>query len=244
MKIIITLFIAVFLLQGTNAQTKQDVINRWSQTDKLIWDRKMDRDAAVDSIALYVPLAVKFCKESGVQFTKRNLWAFPMNGYTKISYRTGGKDYKDEKFDYFQGGESHGHPAHDIFILDSDSNIVEDSTGKKVEASAMVSGVIIAVKNDWKIGDFGRGGNYVKLFDPESEAIFYYSHLDSVSINAGDIVKAGDKIGYVGRTGRKAIHGKTHVHVAYYKIDDGEPEAVDFIKDLYKAEERNKERQK
>jgi hypothetical protein len=187
---------------------------------------------------MYVPLSVKFCRESGVKFTKKNEWAFPMKGYTKISYRTGGKDYKDERFDYFQGGESKGHPAHDVFILDSDSNVIEDSTGKKVEASAMVSGVIIAVMNNWIPGDFGRGGNYVKLFDPESEAIFYYSHLDSVSVNVGDIVKAGDKIGYVGRTGRKALHGKTHIHVAYYKINDGEPEPVDFIKDLYKAEKR------
>ncbi len=232
------LFILVLFANCISAQTDTSIINRWSQTDKLIWDWKIDRDAAVDSISLYVPLAVKFCKENGVKFTKRDGWVFPMNGYTKISYRTGGKDYKDEKFDYFQGGESKGHPAHDIFIYDNDSNIVEDSTGKKVEASAMVSGVIIAIKGDWKAGDFGRGGNYVKLFDPESEAIFYYSHLDSVSVNVGDIVNAGDKIGYVGRTGRKAIHGKTHKHIAYYKITDGEPEPIDIIKDLYKAEER------
>jgi len=230
----------VFLLisSGIFSQVNSDIIFRWAKTDSLIWERKIDRDNAVDSIAMYVPLAVKFCRESGIKFTKKNEWAFPMKGYTKISYRTGGKDYKDERFDYFQGGESKGHPAHDVFILDSDSNVIEDSTGKKVEASAMVSGVIIAVKNNWIPGDFGRGGNYVKLFDPESEAIFYYSHLDSVSVNVGGIVKAGDKIGYVGRTGRKALHGKTHIHVAYYKINDGEPEPVDFIKDLYKAEKR------
>ncbi len=220
------------------SQQRSDIILRWSKTDSLIWERKIDRDAAVDSIEMYVPLAVKYCRENGVKFTKQNRWAFPMKGYTKIIYRTGGKDYRDDRFDYFQGGESKGHPAHDVFILDSDSNTVEDSTGKKVEASAMVSGVIIAVKHDWKPGDFGRGGNYVKLFDPESEAIFYYSHLDTVTLRAGDVVNAGDMIGYVGRTGRKAVHGKTHVHVAYYVIDDGEPEPVDFIEDLYKAERR------
>ena len=153
---------------GIFSQDKPDIIIRWSKTDNLIWDRKIDRDDAVDSIAVYVPLAVKFCKEKGVKFTKKNQWAFPMKGYTKISYRTSGKDYKDERFDYFQGGESKGHPAHDVFILDNDSNVVEDSTGKKVEASAMVSGVIIAVKNNWKTGDFGRCGNYVMLFDLQS----------------------------------------------------------------------------
>ena len=237
-KQILIIPLLLFISSGIFSQVNSNIFQRWAKTDNLIWDRNIDRDDAVDSIAMYVPLAVKFCKESGVKFTKKNEWSFPMNGYTKISYRTGGKDYKDERFDYFQGGESHGHPAHDVFILDADSNVVEDSTGKKVEASAMVSGVIIAVKGDWKPGDFGRGGNYVKLFDPQSEAIFYYSHLDSVSVKVGDIVNAGDKIGYVGRTGRKAVHGKTHIHVAYYKIDEGEPEPVDFIKYLYKAEER------
>jgi peptidoglycan LD-endopeptidase LytH len=236
--LIISYLLSILFIQSAISQIDNNIILRWAETDNLIWERKIDRDAAVDSIAAYVPLAVKFCRNNGVIFTKKNQWVFPMKGWTKIIYRTGGKDYRDDKFDYFQGGESKGHPAHDVFILDSDGNTIEDSTGQKVEASAMVSGVIIAIKNDWKIGDFGRGGNYVKLFDPESEAIFYYSHLDTVTVRVGDIVKAGEMIGYVGRTGRKAINGKTHIHVAYYVIDDGEPEPVDFIKELYEAEKR------
>jgi hypothetical protein len=161
-----------------------------------------------------------------------------MSGYTSTSYRSDGKDYKDEKFDYFQGGNSHGHPAHDIFILDSDSNIVEDATGKKVDATAMVSGVIINIKNDWVPPDMGRGGNFVKLFDPVSKAIFYYSHLDSVAVTPGQIVRAGEKIGVVGRTGRKAFRGKTHLHIAYYKIVNGHPRPVDILQDLYDSEKR------
>ena len=102
----------------------------------------------------------------------------------------------------------------------------------------MVSGVVFNIISDWKPGDFGRGGNSVKIFDPESEAMFYYSHLDTVTVKVGQIVKAGEKIGTVGRTGRNAIHGKTHLHIAYYPIDDGEPEPEDFIEDLYKAEKR------
>jgi murein DD-endopeptidase MepM/ murein hydrolase activator NlpD len=79
----------------------------------------------------------------------------------------------------------------------------------------------------------------VKLFDPESESIFYYSHLDSVFVHAGQIVNAGEKLAYVGRTGRKAFRGKTHLHIAYYKIEDGYPKPVDIIEDLYSAERRN-----
>lgn len=232
------LFIIILISACTYSQTDISLFQRWSKTDDLIWSTKISRDAAVDSISRYVPLAVKFCKENGVQFTKRKDWIFPMKGYTKISYRRDGNDYIDDKFDYFQGGESHGHPAHDIFILDIDANTIEDSTGKQVDALAMVSGVVFWIVSDWKPGDFGRGGNSVKLFDPETQAMFYYSHLDSVTVKVGDIVKAGDKVGTIGRTGRKAVKGKTHLHIAYYPITDGEPIPEDFIVDLYKAEKR------
>jgi hypothetical protein len=220
------------------SQTDKSVFQRWAKTDSLIWYNKISRDAAADSIAHYVPLAVKYCRNMGVHFTDRKDWVYPLKGFTKTSYRRNGNDYADKRFDYFQGGESHDHPAHDIFILDNDSNTVEDSTGKKVDAVSMTSGVVFNTISDWKPGDFGRGGNSVKIFDPESEAMFYYSHLDTVIVQVGDIIKAGEKIGVVGRTGRKAIHGKTHLHIAYYPIDGGEPEPENIIDDIYEAEKK------
>ena len=172
--------------------------------------------------------------------TDKNDWVFPMKKWTKVDYRSGGNDYKDERFDYFQGGESMNHPAHDIFIYDNDSNGVEDSTGQKVLAVAMATGIVFTEYSGFKPGDFIRGGNYVKIFDPKTEAMFYYSHLDSVFVQPGQLVNAGDAIGYVGRTGRKAITGKTHLHIAYYKIFDGYPRPKDILGDLYMAEKRLK----
>jgi hypothetical protein len=233
--VIITLITSIHYIKS---QVSTNPIDRWHKVDQMIWTHTIDRDDAIDSIAKFVPLAVQYCKVLDMTYTERKDWVFPMTRCTKISYRNNGNDYKDEKFDYFQGGDSKGHPAHDIFILDADSNTLEDSTGQKVNASAMVSGVIITIKNTWHLGDLGRGGNFVKLFDPVSEAIFYYSHLDSVAVEVGQIVRAGETIGLVGRTGRKAIHGRTHIHIAYYKIEDGEPIAESIIKDLYKAEKR------
>ncbi len=214
------------------------IILRWNNVDTLIRDKKIEPDDAIDSLKKIIPLTLKFCGDNGIIFTKRNEWVFPMSNFTKTSYRDNGNDYRDEAFDYFQGAEFWGHPAHDIFILDKDSNSIEDSTGKNVNATAMVSGVIITAYGRWKLGDIMRAGNYINLFDPESQAIFYYSHLDSVFVRSGDIVKAGDVIGYVGRTGRKAAFGKTHIHIGYYKIENGYPEPVDIINDLYKAEKK------
>ncbi len=67
---------------------------------------------------------------------------------------------------------------------------------------------------------------------------FYYSHISEVFVKPGDIVNAGDKIGEVGRTGRKAIlsHGKTHLHVALLKSVKGYPKPEPIIDNIFRAE--------
>ncbi len=237
--ILISIFI-LFVLQIDISSQILTIFDRWHKTDELIRDRKIDEDDARDSIAMYVKLGVQDFKKHNISGTKRSNWVFPMSGYTWISYRSDGKDYKDEHFDYFQGGESKGHPAHDIFILDKDTNCIEDSTGRKVYAVAMVTGIVLSKYDTWSRGDYLRSGNYVKLFDPVSKAIFYYSHLDSVFVEVGQLITAGTSLGYVGRTGRKAINGKTHIHIAYYKIDEGNPIPEEIINDLYIAEKKIK----
>ncbi len=235
-------FIISLAFLSSMAALSQDsnLFERWNKTDLLIMDVKIPKEDAVDSIDKYVKLANKFFRTTGLKYTPRDKWVFPMKGWTSVSYRSGGNDYGDVYFDYFQGGESHNHPAHDIFILDKDSNGVEDSTGKKVEALSMVNGIVFTIFADWKPGDFGRGGNYIKIYDPESEAMFYYSHLDSIFVKVGQVVKAGDPVAFVGRTGRKAIGGRTHLHIAFYPINNGYPEPENFIDDLYRAEKEAK----
>ncbi|HWA05213.1 MAG TPA: M23 family metallopeptidase [Ignavibacteria bacterium] len=234
------LIAVVFIFFLTPMIFTQSVFERWHKTDQLIRDRKIDEDAAMDSIVMYVKLGKQEFRSYVIPGTKRSDWVFPMSDFTWYSYRSDGKDYKDEFFSYFQGGEFKGHPAHDIFIIDKDTNSFEDSTGRQVPAIAMVTGIVLSTYDTWFRADFLRSGNYIKLFDPESEAIFYYSHLDSVFVKPGQLVIAGDKIGYIGRTGRKAIRGKTHIHIAYYKIDDGDPVPEDILNDLYKAQSRMK----
>ncbi len=232
------LFIIFTISLSINSQS---IFERWHKTDQLIRDRKIDEDAAMDSIKMYVKLGKAEYKSYGIAGTKRSDWVFPMSDFTWYSYRSDGKDYKDEFFSYFQGGEFKGHPAHDIFIIDKDTNSFEDSTGRQVPAISMVNGIVISTYSTWFRADYLRSGNYIKLFDPESEAIFYYSHLDSVFVKPGQFIKAGDKIGYIGRTGRKAIKGKTHIHIAYYKIDeDGDPVPEDILNDLYRAQSKMK----
>ena len=98
----------------------------------MIRDKDIDKDDAIDSLQKIIPLAIDFCKTNGIVFTHKEDWVFPMSEFTETSYRESGHDFRTDYFDYFEGAEFYGHPAHDIFILDKDSNGIEDSTGKHV----------------------------------------------------------------------------------------------------------------
>ena len=215
-------------------QAQDDIFNRWQNVDTLIRDRKIDKDAAIDSLKFFSDFLTSLYSKNNASI--KYTFVFPMVDYTEVKYRTNGNDYIDEGFDYFQGGEYTGHPAHDIFVLDKDSNGVDDSTNRKVTVVSSVNGYVISIYQNWKKGDYMRSGNYVKVFDPVSDGIYYYSHLDSIFVRTGMFVMAGQPLAYVGRTGRKAIKGKTHLHTAYYKINNGYPEPVNIIRKLYKAE--------
>ena len=59
-----------------------------------------------------------------------------------------------------------------------------------------------------------KGGNSVIVFDPDADRFLRYAHLEDVSVYAGDLVGAGDRIGTVGHTGLNASrpkHGR-HLH--------------------------------
>ena len=50
----------------------QSVFERWHTTDKLIRDRKIDEDAAIDSIIMYVKLGKQEFKTHNIPGTKRS----------------------------------------------------------------------------------------------------------------------------------------------------------------------------
>jgi peptidoglycan LD-endopeptidase LytH len=65
----------------------------------------------------------------------------------------------------------------------------------------------------------GNGGNHVFTANPGGER-FYYAHLDTFAPNLteGQVLKAGDLIGYVGNTGN-ASGGPAHLHFGIYHND-------------------------
>jgi hypothetical protein len=63
----------------------------------------------------------------------------------------------------------------------------------------------------------GNGGNHVFTANPGGER-YYFAHLDSFATGLveGQVLKAGDLIGYVGNTGN-AAGGPTHLHFGIYQ---------------------------
>lgn len=231
----------IFANSSSFAQTDTtlSIGDKWDTLDKKIIFRQIDKEVGAKLLEEYEKELVKYFIEEGGRFVQRKDWVFPLRNFTSVTHRDEGKDYKDDKYDYFQGTDTKGHPAHDIFILDSDKNLLDDSTGKPVDIVTMSSGVVVAVDTTWYVGSYLRGGQYVKIFDPTNYKYFYYSHLSQVNVKPGQIVNAGDKIGEVGRTGRKTIapQGKTHLHVALLKSVKGYPYPEPIIEDIWRSKE-------
>ncbi|HAY33143.1 MAG TPA: M23 family metallopeptidase [Ignavibacteria bacterium] len=243
---LITLLFIFTFLNYTYSQNKSssNICEKWNALDEKIKTGKIEYDDAVDLLASYEPEVIKYYNNNGGGFFKRNEWVFPLRNFTSIYYREGGKDFRLSTYDYFQGSNSKGHPAHDIMILDENKDLLDDSTLKPVDVVSISGGVVVATDTTWEIGSVLRGGKYVKIFDVTNKGLFYYSHLSVVNVKPGDILKPGDKIGEVGRTGRKTIlkEGKTHLHVAFLRSEDGYPVPEEFIKDLRAAELKLKEK--
>ena len=207
----------------------------------MIVNSEIDADNASELMKEYEPEVKKYFRQMKGVSISRSDWVFPLKNYTSFYYRENGNDYRVSGYDYFQGSNSKGHPAHDLMIFDMNRDLLDDSTLKPVDVVSMSGGVVVATDTTWKPGSLLRGGKYVKIFDVTNSGIFYYSHLSEINVKPGDIVLNGDKIGEVGRTGRKAIlkEGKTHLHIAFLKSEIGYPVPEDIIIDLRKSEKNN-----
>ena len=159
--------------QLLSAQSKfvPDICQKWNALDHQIVNQTIDVDDAIELIIEYEQqIKNYFIQNKGTAINKTD-WVFPLNNATSFYFRDYGNDYKVTGYDYFQGSNSKGHPAHDIMILDKNKDLVDDSTLKPVEVISMSSGVVVATDTTWAIGSLLRGGKYVKVFDVTNQQI-------------------------------------------------------------------------
>jgi peptidoglycan LD-endopeptidase LytH len=224
-------------VKDTPTASKVEQDNPCIEFDRLnaqVRDGLIDREKAREQIRELLPRVREyFYKKGGVDSNPKS-WVFPLQGYGPSAIGgTNGSGYIAGGYNYFDGNKHKGHPAHDIFIRDKDQDEMDDTTHKPVNVLSMSSGVVVASASEWKAGSDLRGGKYIFIYDPASNGFFYYAHNREIFVEPGKIVKPGDVIATVGRTGKSAFEKRspTHLHFMYLSIEDGFPKP----KDLYQA---------
>lgn len=107
------------------------------------------------------------------------------------------------------------------------SNYDDDrGSGRKHEALDILSPrgtPVLAVEGGRivKLFTSARGGLTIYQFDPSEQFCYYYAHLDGYApgLAEGQVVGAGQTIGFVGTTGN-APKDTPHLHFAIYKLGD------------------------
>ncbi len=163
---------------------------------------------------------------------------FPIKNYTANSIGGKGMGYFPRHYNMFDHGLQVSHPAQDIFVRDLNSDNIDDNTGQPADVLAMRPGVVIGVETNWRPESDYRGGNFVWIYDPCMDGLFYYAHNSQVQVQVGQKINLGQKIGEVGRTGMNAakLRSQTHLHLMYLQLmPDGLPQPRNPYKWLQEA---------
>lgn len=147
---------------------------------------------------------------------------FPLMGFDFRAVGGYGRGYIPKGYDLFDQTKKGSHPAHDIFMKDKNQDCKDDRTDDYVAVLSVSDGVVIGTENDWQTDSEYRGGNYIWVYDTVTGGLWYYAHQREIYVKTGQIVRAGQKIALVGRTGFNAAKPRsdTHLHLTYLRIDE------------------------
>ncbi len=213
---------------------------RFDQLNTRIRDGKISRGAALPELKLLLAeLRQEFYRQGGSDYP-RPAWVFPLAGY---DYRaiTGGrnKGYIASGYDYFSGNRHGGHPSFDTFIRDRNQDSLDDRSGKPVKVLSLTGGMVVALERQWQPGSSLRGGKYLWVYDPANELLVYYAHNSELQVELGQIVKPGDLLATVGRSGYNAAKRRspTHLHLTVLQLRDGRPLPLNVYPELTRAQQ-------
>ncbi len=165
-------------------------------------------------------------------------WTFPVTGYDRCSTVKG--DYTTEErhrlrravgtYDFFDGGRHFAHPGYNIHVRDANFDTKDDLTGAPPEVVAAMDSVVISTYKRWTRGSMFRDGNYVWLYNPAENKLFYYAHLQDIRVDSGQFVRSGEPIASVGPTGfmPRGKREKTHLYLMVLEYDKGRFLPVDY----------------
>jgi len=214
--------IDVIKVSEPDASNYSDTCVDFNSLNTKIRDGLISKEDALKQVQILLPKLKNFFYNNGGMDYPKNDWVFPVQGYSKQSIGgTNGSGYIEGGYDYFDGNKHKGHPAQDIFISDRNHDCLDIKTKKPVNILSMTSGIVIATENVWDTTSNLRGGKYIWIYEPFSNSFFYYAHNSNVFVKPCDIIKPGDTIAEVGRTGLNAFKKRspTHLHLMQLQLD-------------------------
>jgi murein DD-endopeptidase MepM/ murein hydrolase activator NlpD len=215
-----------------------EACRQFNSLNTLIRDRKIAKADARKQISALLPAIRSYALQHGAEQYTRSQWVFPVEGLdVKTAGNNQGADYVSSGYDYFDGNAHGGHPSFDLFIHDRNQDSLDDRTANPVSVLSLTGGIVVADETDWDSQSTLKGGKYIWIYDVSSEALVYYAHNKEILVKVGDIVKPGDPIAKVGRTGLNAYKKRspTHLHVTFLRIKDGYPKPENIFTDLKRA---------
>jgi peptidoglycan LD-endopeptidase LytH len=217
------------------ADVEKSASDRFNQFNSLIRDNRIRKSDAIQQLEpLLSDLRSEYYRRGGEDYSRKD-WVFPLSGYSEKSI-TGGrkKGYIPSGYDYFTGNRHGGHPSFDIFIRDRNQDGIEDKSGRQVNVLSMTGGIVVALEDKWERNSRLRGGLYLWIYDPANSLLVYYAHNSTIAVKLGDIVKPGDQLATVGRSGLNAAKRRspTHLHLTVLEIRNGRPLPLNVYPDL------------
>jgi murein DD-endopeptidase MepM/ murein hydrolase activator NlpD len=228
------LLTAIILISAIPVVASATVCDDWNALEKEIRDSRIGKEEARGLIAI---LDQKLLREFREQAVATGHY-FPVKGYgTKWIGGRKGNGYRPSGYDFYDGNRHGGHPAHDIFIRDRGRTGLDDATGRPAEIAAFASGVVVAVNREWEFPSGIRGGIYIWIFNPAENRFYYYAHLKKTLVAPGDLVKGGEIIALLGRTGKNAWpkRSPTHLHFMCLSFDNGRMTPLNTYRELTAA---------
>jgi murein DD-endopeptidase MepM/ murein hydrolase activator NlpD len=230
------LFSALFLL-GKPLFSVEDFTNvpfRFNQLNQAISGGIISETEARSNFSILIPELSDYYKSKKGKPYPRKKWVFPLKAYTPGSSRLNRRDYIYRGFNYFVTNRHYDHPAFDLFIKDKNQDLLDDRNGRYVKVLSMTGGIVVAVLTNWTTNSNLHGGNVVWIYDPFLKGLVYYAHNNLVLAEVGKLVKPGDPIAAVGRTGVRAYEKKspTHLHISYLKIVSNDVIPLNIYKTL------------
>lgn len=199
--------------------------------------RIVENDARSELQRLLTQVREEYFRSNRQGF-QRPEWVFPLSGYDARAVGRGRRHgYIARGYDFFSGNRHGGHPSYDIFIRDRKQVSLDSRSGKPVKVLSLTGGVVVALEKGWEQGSRLRGGKYVWVYDPGNDLLVYYAHNSELAVELGDVVKPGDVLATVGRSGWNAAKKRspTHLHLTVLKVREGRVEPLKLYRELSRA---------